>query len=60
MPKTEAELRANKKYLKKFDSILIRIKPEDKEMIVAHAKEKNESVNAFVLRAIEETIKREK
>lgn len=52
MPKTEAQLKANKVYLQKFDEIKIRLPKGQKEMIQDHAKEHGESVNSFVIRAI--------
>jgi len=57
---TEARARANKKYSDKFETIYLRVLPEEKEKIVAYAKEKNESVNAVVLRAIMEEINNNK
>lgn len=60
MPKTEAELRANKKYMDKFERMYIRLSPELKEKISQHADNNGESVNAFVLRAIDEAMEREK
>lgn len=50
---------ANERYLAKFASIVIRVKPEEKENITAHAAANGESVNAFITRAITETISRE-
>lgn len=60
MPISEARARANKKYLDKVESILVRVKPEMKRKITAHAKANGESVNGFIVRAISETIEREK
>lgn len=60
MPKTEAQLKANKVYLQKFDEIKIRLPKGQKEIIQFHAKESNESVNAFIIRAINETILNDK
>lgn len=57
MSKTEAQLRANKKYFEKFDLIRIRVPLGEKDKIAAYAKSKGESVTSFVRRAIEETIK---
>ena len=50
---------ANERYLAKFEKILLRLAPEEKENIKAHADSLNESVNGFVLRAIRETIQRD-
>jgi len=57
MPKTEAQLRANEKYLEGFEMISFRVKKGEKEKIIAHASSQGESVNAFLKRAVEETIK---
>lgn len=60
MALSEARLRATQKYHNKFERIQIRVTPEEKEAIEAYAEEINESVNAFVRRAIAETMDREK
>lgn len=60
MPKTEAEKRANKKYLEKKDVIYLRLTPEEKEEISTHAKSKGESINTFVIRAAKEIIRKER
>ena len=52
MPITEARARANKKYSEKFETIYLRVLPEQKDRLAAYAKANKESVNAFVLRAI--------
>lgn len=52
----------NEKYLAKMDEIRIRM-PKDsglKEAIQAHAESKGESVQAFIIRAINEAMEREK
>ena len=56
MPKTEAEKKANKKYLEKLDVIYLRLTPEEKEHISSYAKSKGESVNSFVIRAVKEVM----
>lgn len=60
MTVSEAQLRANKKYQQKFDKVQIRVTHEDKQMIDDHAQSMGESTNAFVRRAITETIARDK
>lgn len=52
----------NEKYLAKMDEIRIRMSKESglKETIQTHAESKGESVQAFIIRAITETIDREK
>ena len=56
MSRTEAQLKASKKYHAKFDRLYIRISPEYKQEIEEHAKKMGESVNTFVQRAIAEAI----
>ena len=58
----EQRKEANERYLSKMDEIRIRMPKETalKEAIAEHAKETCESVNAFILRAIAETIERDK
>ena len=52
----------NEKYLSKMDEIRIRMSKESglKETIQTHAESKGESVQAFIIRAITETIERDK
>lgn len=59
MATSESQLKANKKYHAKFERVIIRVSPDEKREIEAHANKQNESVNAFVQRAIRETIARE-
>ena len=58
----EQRKESNERYLAKFDEIRIRLPKEygAKEKIAAHAKSRGESVNAFILRAIEQTMRRDK
>ena len=53
---TEAQARAHKKYMKNFVEIKVRVTPEEREQIKAHAAAKGESVNTFINRAIAETM----
>lgn len=57
---TAAQAKANKKYLEKFADIKIRMTPEERETIKAHAQTTGESVNAFINRAITETMERDR
>ena len=57
---SEARARATKKYQSKFDRIYIRVSPEEKEAIEAHAEQIGESVNTFVRRVVAEAMEREK
>ena len=59
-PKTaESRLKANKKYLSKFSDIKIRVEPEWRDAIQAHANAVGESTSAFIKRAIVETMARD-
>lgn len=61
MKRTEAIDRAIKKYEKeKIDRVMIRFPKGLKEVVQAHAKERGESINSFVTRAVHETLEREK
>jgi hypothetical protein len=51
---------SNEKYLAKLDEIKIRLPKGEKEKIKAHAESGGESVNAFINRAITETMTRDK
>lgn len=59
MKQTEAQLRATKKYHEKLDNLQIRVPKGTKTKIAEHAAARGESLNAFVTRAINETIARE-
>ena len=60
MPQTEAQLKASKKYhQEKLDEIKLRVPKGNKQRIQEHAKSRGESTNAFIYRAINETIERE-
>jgi uncharacterized protein (DUF1778 family) len=56
---TEAQLRASKKYRKKYVYLQARVTQEEKDMVVAHAEATNESLNDFMRRAFSETIARD-
>lgn len=54
----KASTKAQNKYInKKYDRINLVVEKGNKEIIKAHAEEKGESVNAFINRAINETMK---
>ncbi len=57
---TEAQRRANAKYHESLERLYIRTPKGYKEEIQTHAEARGESVNSFVLRAIKETIERDK
>lgn len=56
MAVSEAQQRATKKYQAKLQRIYLWLAPDQKELIAAHAEKTGESVNAFVQRAIAETM----
>ena len=58
---TDAQKRASQKWnTEKIDRLNIRVKKGLRETIQTHAQLRNESVNAFVTRAIIETMERDK
>lgn len=57
---SESRLKANKKYLSKFADFKVRVLPEERDTIQAHAKIMGESTSAFVKRAIWETMEHDK
>lgn len=57
----KASTKAQNKYInKKYDRINLVVDKGQKEIIKAHADIKGESVNAFINRAINETMKKDK
>ena len=56
---TEAQARAHKKYISQFVETKVRMTPEHREEIKTHAERQGESLNAFINRAIDETMKRD-
>ena len=60
MTATKAQQRAVSKYMKEnYDEIKVRTEKGKKERIKAHAESQGESVNAFINRAIDETMERD-
>lgn len=57
--KSEAQKKAQKKYIEKFSRVEIRMSTEKHNIIQTHANEHGESVNGFINRAIDETIARD-
>ena len=58
---TEARKRANEKYLKEtVEDIRIRVPKGQKAIIKAHADRQQERMNQFVIRAINETMERDR
>lgn len=58
-PKTEAQQRAQKEYMKKIARVEITMPLEKRQQLQDHARNRKESVNAFVNRAIVETMERD-
>lgn len=56
---SESQKRASKKYLSQFAELKIRVLPEQRDEIQAHAKKMGESTAAFIKRAIDETMVRD-
>ena len=59
MATTEAQARATKKYHAKFERLYVRMAPEFKRAVELHAEKMGESVNAFVQRAITQTMEKD-
>ena len=57
--KTEAQKKAQQKYMEKFVRVEIRMDSEKRNAIQAHADARSESVNGFINRAITETMERD-
>jgi len=56
---TEAQARAHKKYIAQFVETKVRMTPDRRDAIKAHAEARGESVNGFINRAIDEAIGRD-
>ena len=60
MSVSKAQQKAVSKYMKEnYDEIKVRVEKWRKEIIRAHAETQGESVNGFIGRAIDETMKRD-
>ena len=57
--KTDAQKRAQEKYMEKMSRVEITMTTEKRKRLQAHVKRQGESVNAFVNRAIDETMERD-
>ena len=61
MTVSKAQQRATANYVKKnYDRIEVKVPKDQKAGIQSHAEERGESLNAFVNRAISETMERDK
>lgn len=58
-PQTEAQIRAHKKYMENFVEVKVRMTPDRRELVKAHAQTTGESTTAFINRAIDETMQRD-
>ena len=58
--KTEAQKRAQKKYMEKFVVARVRMERDRYENIQTHAEAHNESVNSFINRAIDNQISQDR
>ena len=56
---TEAQIRAQKKYMESFVEIKVRMTPDRREQVKAHAQAVGESTTAFINRAIDEAMQRD-
>ncbi|MCI8294612.1 MAG: hypothetical protein HFG22_01725 [Lachnospiraceae bacterium] len=56
---TDARKEANKRYMENFVETKVRMTPDRREKIKAHATLTKESVTAFINRAIDETMERD-
>lgn len=56
---TEARIRAHKKYMSKFVEVKVRMTPEKRAVIQAHAKRRGESATEFINRAIDAQMERD-
>lgn len=54
-----AQRKATDKYLEKFDEMRVRVPTGRKAKIKAHAEAQGESLNSFIIRAMDETIERD-
>lgn len=57
--KTEAQKRAQKAYMSRFVRVEVRMTPERRAEVQAHAQAQGESTTAFINRAIDEAMERD-
>lgn len=57
---TQARAKANKKYMKNFVEVKVRMTPEKRAAVQEHAAARNESATGFINRAIDETMENDK
>ncbi len=56
---SDAQKRAHQKYMERFVEIKVRMTPEHRAEVQAHAQAQGESTTAFINRAIDEQVKRD-
>lgn len=56
---TEAQARAHKKYIARFVEVKVRMEPERRETIQAHAAARGQSVNGYINAAIDHEMERD-
>ena len=56
---TEAQKRAQRKYMEKFVEVKVRMTPEKRSIIQEHARNMGESATEFINRAIDEALKKD-
>lgn len=56
---SDAQKRAHQKYMERFVEIKVRMTPEHRAEVRAHAQAQGESTTAFINRAIDEQVKRD-
>lgn len=59
-PVSDAQKKAHRKYMEQFVEVKVRMTPEKRAKIQAHALEQGESATAFINRAISETMDRDR
>ena len=58
-PKTDAQKKAQKKYMENVATIQIRTTAERRDTVKSHAEARGESVNSFINRAIDHEMERD-
>ena len=58
--KTEAQKRAQKKYMSSFVEVKVRMTPDRRTVIQEHAQAMGESTTVFINRAIDEAMERDR
>ena len=56
---SDAQKRAQRKYMEKYVEVKVRMTPEQRSIVQAHAQKMGESATVFINRAIDETMERD-